>query len=152
MPVGLHCRIKMQAAQSSQLHFNVSELMAREREKRIRSEEEMKKNKRTYLTSLGTETLILPFSSFLRIKGQFLENDNETFHRLTCPPSTLAPIPYSSLTSPLSTAWLLIPTSAFAFNIPSLHLSRLISNVIRSVDFFFFLPQLEIIHLFSVKS
>ena len=45
MPVHLQRRIKMQAAQSSQLHFNVSELMAGEREKRIRREEEVKKIK-----------------------------------------------------------------------------------------------------------
>lgn len=42
MPVGLHCRIETQAAQPSQLRFKVSELMAGEREKRIRRKEEVK--------------------------------------------------------------------------------------------------------------
>lgn len=32
MPVGPHCRIEMQTAQSSQLRFKVSELMAGEKE------------------------------------------------------------------------------------------------------------------------
>lgn len=74
--------------------------MAGEREKRIRSEEEVKKKKDLSNIS-GTETLILPFSSFLWLKGQFLENDNEIFNRLACLSTLAALSAYSSLTLPI---------------------------------------------------